>query len=207
MSHGWKHANDHSHEAMRKRLHTNHDDEDAELFASPPSPSTSSVQVPLSFPRLDRIVKALSLEGYYNLEDLEADRLRARMGCRWVNTYMTHVVREYEERLKEHHRASIILRSQGKALKAMEDLTTRLLRVKDLAELKDGEMAMAMAIAWDYEARKKMEEKAPMPTPLVEQQAEWVSLGWTKFGEKSPRGKLAPFMYSRGRSLLFYQGS
>ena len=94
---------------MRKRLHTNHDDEDAELFASPPSTSTSSVQVPLSFPRLDRIVKALSLEGYYNLEDLEADRLRVRMGCRWVNTCMTHVVREYEERLKEHHRASIIL--------------------------------------------------------------------------------------------------
>lgn len=149
----------------------------------------------------------MSLEGYHNLEDLEADRLRARMGCRWVNTYMTHVVREYEERLKEHHRASIILRSQGKALKAMEDLTTRLLRVKDLAELKDGEMAMAMAIAWDFEARKKMDEKAPMPTPLVEQQGEWVSLGWTKFGEESPRGKLAPFMYSRGRSLLFYQGS
>jgi hypothetical protein len=52
--------------------------------------------------------------------------------------------------LKEHHRASIILQSQGKALKAMEDLTTRLLRVKDLAKLKDGEMAMAMAIAWDF---------------------------------------------------------
>lgn len=183
-NHGWKDPNDKSYDPIRRVNKRGHDDEDRDLFKLENEGSTTPFGA-LNLQCLGKVVYAIQHDDYSLLREEEATRLKERLGCRWFNTYMRQVVKEFEERAEEYQRALTLVQHHGNALRSMDKLTTRLLRVKEFTQLKEGESAMAMSIAWDYEARRKKEERAPLAVPLTGDQEEWVGRAWAKFGDVS----------------------